>query len=141
MLYGDNRQHMREIFFNAWHKFREQRALEGIEILIVEVLTQHPEYHGVLGDPDRFLDRDYSPDDGEVNPFLHLGMHVAIEEQLSIDQPPGIRAHFERLREQLGDPHEAQHSMMDCLGEMLWQSRRQGTPPDAGVYFECLSRR
>jgi hypothetical protein len=141
VLYGDKRQDTREVFFNAWRKFREHLPLEGIETVIVDVLTRHPEYHGVVENPDRFLDRDYSPELGETNPFLHLGMHIAIEEQLSIDQPPGVRGHFERLRERLGDSHEAQHIMMDCLGEMLWQSQRQGTPPDAAVYFECLSRR
>jgi uncharacterized protein DUF1841 len=77
---------------------------------------------------------------GETNPFLHLSMHVAIREQLSVDQPPGIRARFERLRESIGSEHEAMHVTMECLGEMMWQAQRGGTGPDAAVYLDCLDR-
>ena len=94
----------------------------------------------MLEQPERHRTRDYSPDAGEVNPFLHLSLHLAVEEQLSIDQPPGIRAHFERLRAARGDEHAALHAVIDCLGEVIWQAQRQRTPPDAQVYLGCLER-
>jgi hypothetical protein len=107
----------------------------------VEIIVRHPEYHPLLGQPDRYRDRDWPPELGETNPFLHLSMHLSIAEQLSIDQPPGIRAAYEKLRTRLGDEHAAQHAVMDCLGEMLWRSQRDGLPPDGAAYLDCIERR
>ncbi|MEQ1630253.1 MAG: DUF1841 family protein, partial [Gallionella sp.] len=88
---------------------------------------------------DAHLDKDYSPESGATNPFLHLMMHLTIEEQISIDQPPGIRAHFVRLTRKLESEHDAQHQMMECLSEMIWQAQRNRTQPDAAIYLNCLS--
>ena len=94
----------------------------------------------MLEQHDRHLARDWTPEQGETNPFLHLQMHIAVAEQLSIDQPPGIRAQFERLREARGDEHAALHALVECLGETLWQAQRGGGPPDAATYLACLDR-
>jgi hypothetical protein len=94
----------------------------------------------VLEDPDRHLDRDYRPETGAVNPFLHLSLHLAVAEQLAIDQPPGIRAQFERIALAKGDEHAALHAVLECLGEVVWHAQRHGTPPDATIYLECLAR-
>jgi hypothetical protein len=101
----------------------------------------HPEYHPMLESPARHLERDYRPEQGEMNPFLHLSLHLAVAEQLAIDQPPGIRAEFERLRGARGDEHDALHAVVECLGETMWQAQRLGTGPDAVVYLDCLRRR
>ena len=93
-MFNPSRDQARQFFFDAWQKYRAGQPLEGLETVAVEVALAHPEYHDTLDDPERFLDRDYTPDAGQTNPFLHLSLHVAIEEQLSIDQPPGIRAEF-----------------------------------------------
>ena len=90
-------------------------------------------------DPERHLDRDYSPEDGGVNPFLHLSLHLAVAEQLSIDQPAGIRGAFEELRRRLASEHDALHAVLECLGETLWQAQRQGTAPDERAYLDCLA--
>ncbi len=140
MLYGSQRQDTREVFFLAWHKYTHDLPLEGAEQTIVRVALEHPEYHAVLADRDTYADRDYPPDQGQTNPFLHLGMHVAIEDQLAIDQPPGIRRRYQTLLTRVGDAHEAQHRLMDCFGEMLWQAQRAGTPPQGQVYLDCLDR-
>ncbi len=139
-MYGQDRGELREIFFRAWEDHRQGRALEGIAQLIVRIAAQHPEYHPLLEHPERYRDRDYLPEAGEGNPFLHLGMHIAIEEQLSIDQPRGIRFHYQRLVQQAGDEHAAQHIVMECLGEMIWQAQRNGTAPDESLYLNCLAR-
>ncbi len=89
---------------------------------------------------ERYQDKDYLPELGETNPFLHLMMHLTIEEQISIDQPPGIRAHFVRLTQKLESEHDAQHRMMECLSEMIWQAQHDRTQPDAALYFVCLEK-
>lgn len=140
MLTGQDRGQTREVFFRAWRAHREGRPLEGVEKLIVQVALRHPEYHPVLEQSEAARERDYFPEAGETNPFLHLGMHIAIEEQLSIDQPPGIRGCYQKLLSRYPDEHAVQHRMMECLGEMLWQASRQKTAPQESVYFDCLRR-
>ena len=126
------------MFFDTWHKYRAQEALSGIETLVIEVVLQHPEYHAILDKPDQYLDRDYAPEQGETNPFLHMSIHLAISEQLSIDQPAGLKTRYESLLAQTGEAHAAQHEVMDCLAEMIWQAQRNQTPPDPVLYLACL---
>jgi len=140
MLFGTDRRQMRAVFFSAWRKHRRQEALEGIEPLIVAVALRHAEYHALLDAPEAGTDKDWSPETGETNPFLHMAMHIAIEEQLAVDRPAGVRAHYAALCKRLGDEHAAQHEVMECLGEMLWLAGRQGQPPDERAYLECLER-
>jgi hypothetical protein len=139
-VYSTDRQKTRAVFFRAWQRHRQQLPLEGIENIIVAVALRHPEYHRLLENPDAHEDRDYPPELGAANPFLHLGLHVAIEEQLSIDRPPGLRARYRALLEKFGDEHAAQHRMLDCLGETLWHAERERTPPSDADYLECLRR-
>ena len=138
MLYGQDRRELRQVYFRAWRKHGAGEPLEGAEQLIVTVALRHPEYHALLAHPEAGEDRDWLPELGEANPFLHMGLHIAIEEQLAIDQPPGIRLHYARLCRQCGDEHTAQHRMMECLAEMLWRAGRDGVQPDAQIYLDCL---
>lgn len=140
MFGGQDRGESRAVFFRAWRAHRESRSLEGVEQLVVKVALQHPEYHKLLDTPEAALDQDYPTGSGAANPFLHLGMHIAIEEQLSIDQPKGIRSYYQKLLEKYPDEHTVQHRIMKCLSEMLRQSQRDGTPPDARNYLKCLAR-
>lgn len=139
-MFQPTRDQARQFFFDAWAKYRAGEPLSDLEKLALEVILLHPEYHGVLDDPERHLDRDWTPEMGQTNPFLHLSMHLAIREQVSVDQPPGIRARFRALCEKTGSEHDALHAVMECLGEMLWQAQRSGAPPDAVVFFACLDR-
>lgn len=140
-MFNPSRDQVRQFFFDAWRKYRSGAALEGLESIAVQVALLHGEYHAVLDDPGRYLDRDYTPEHGEANPFLHMSMHVALEEQLSIDQPPGIRGEFERIVAREGDRHEALHALLDCLGEVIWQAQRNNSALDAEVYLECIRRK
>lgn len=140
MLFGSDRRQMRTVFFNAWRKYCRHEALDGIEPMIVAVVLRHPEYQALLDAPAASADKDWSPESGESNPFLHMAMHLAIEEQLSTDRPAGIRAAYQALCQRLGDEHDAQHQVMECLGEMLWYAGRHGQPPDERAYLECLLR-
>ena len=140
MLFGQSRQDTREVFFKAWQKYRDQLPLEGAETIVAQVIVNHPEYHKVLDNPEQYRNKDYLPEHGETNPFLHMGMHVAIEEQLSLDRPEGIRQRYRQLTEQEQDPHTAQHIIMECLADMLWSAQHSASPPDENLYFSCLDK-
>jgi hypothetical protein len=140
-MFDPTRDQARQFFFDAWRKQRKHELLAGLESVAVGVMLLHPEYHPVLDDPERYRDADYRPEAGATNPFLHLSMHLAIEEQLSIDQPPGIRRELARIAARLGDRHAACHVVMECLAETVWQAQRGGTPPAAQAYLECVKRR
>lgn len=140
MLYGQDRMGVREVFFRAWQDYREEKPLEGIAKIIVAVALRHPEYHASLENPEQFQDRDYLPDQGETNPFLHMGMHITLEEQISTDRPAGIRQLYREKVQLIGDEHEVQHLMMDCLGETLWQAQSQNRQPDEQSYLQCLQK-
>jgi hypothetical protein len=139
-MFTPSRDEARRFLANAWAKYRAGAPLAGLEPVAAGIIALHPEYHAVLEDPDRHRDRDYRPEAGAVNPFLHLSLHLAVAEQLAIDQPPGIRAHFERIARAKGDEHAALHAVLECLGEVVWHAQRHGTPPDATLYLECLAR-
>jgi len=139
-MFNPTRDQARRFFFDAWQKYRERQPLSDLEAIALDLMQQHPEYHSIFDNPERYAERDYLPDAGETNPFLHLGLHLAIREQLPIDQPRGIAAHYRRLLEKTGSAHDAEHLIMDCLGEMIWQAQRRHTPPDPAVYFECLEK-
>lgn len=139
-MFNPTREEARQFFFDTWRKYRQREMLSAMENLTLEVILLHPEYQAVLEDAERYQDKDYLPEMGDINPFLHMSMHVAIKEQLSIDQPAGIRQRFERLLKKMGDEHAAAHQVMECLAEMIWQAQRNRSAPDASVYFECLDR-
>ena len=138
-MFNPSRADVRRFFFDAWGKYRSQAPLAGLERTAVEIVLLHPEYHPLLDDAERNLDRDYSPDSGKLNPFLHLSLHLAIAEQVSIDQPRGIRALHEQLQAIQGT-HDAQHVLLECLGETVWQAQRTGTAPDESAYLKCIRR-
>ena len=139
-MFAPDRGRMRQVFLDAWSKFRSREPLEPLEQRVAEVVREHPEYHGLLEDPTYALDRDFLPEAGEANPFLHMGMHISLREQVATDRPPGIRDLFQRLAQGLGDRHEAEHRMMECLGLTLWEAQREGRAPDEAAYLGCLRR-
>lgn len=139
-MFNPSRDEARRFLIGAWTKFRALEPLSPLERMAAELIVLHPEYHPIVEAPDRHLDRDWQPEGGEANPFLHLSLHLAVAEQLAIDQPPGIRAEFERIRTARGDEHAALHALLECLGEVVWTAQRHGTPPDAQLYLACLAR-
>jgi len=139
-MFTPSRDEARRFLVDAWRKHRDGQPLSALEQKAAALIGRHPEYQPVVEHPERHLDRDYGPEGGEVNPFLHLSLHLAVAEQLDIDQPPGLRAEFERLCAS-HDEHDALHALIECLGETLWQAQRLRTGPDATVYLDCLRRR
>ena len=135
-----DRAELRSVFFHAWERFKQQLPLEGAESLVVQVALRHPEYQEILEHPEAYREHDYLPDAGAVNPFLHLGLHIALEEQIELDRPLGIRAQYQRLCLATGDNHQAQHRLIDCLAETLWQAGRTGMTPDESSYLQCIEQ-
>jgi len=139
-MFSPTRDEARRFLVDAWRKFRTGEPMSALERQAAGLIALHPEYHAMLDAPERHVERDFAPESGAVNPFLHLSLHLAVAEQLAIDQPPGIRAQFERLRAARGDEHAALHAVLECLGEVIWQSQRTNTPPDGALYLDCLAR-
>jgi hypothetical protein len=137
-MFDPSRDQVRDTFFEAWRKYRAGEPLAGIETIALDVILAHPEYHGMLSEPGRHRDKQYAD---EGNPFLHMSLHMALEEQLSIDQPPGIAGHFQALVRRHGERHAALHEALECLAETMWRAQRDKMPPDARAYLDCLERR
>ncbi|PZN34472.1 MAG: DUF1841 domain-containing protein [Proteobacteria bacterium] len=134
-----SRDQLRRAYVEAWRKRREGRPLEPLEAQIADVIEQHPEYHAMLED-EAALERDFLPEHGQSNPFLHMGLHLAVRDQVATDRPPGIRAVFTALAQRLGSGLEAEHRMIECLAEAMWNAQRTGLPPDERAYLERVRR-
>lgn len=139
-MFDPSRDQARSFFILAWRKCQTDDTLTPLEKLAADLIALHPEYHPLLEDPDA-LQREFTPEDGQINPFLHLSLHLAIEEQLSIDQPPGLRAAFTRCQLRRGSRHDALHDVLDCLGETIFAAQQNRTQPDGLAYVECVMRK
>ena len=134
-----SRDEVRQVYLTVWKKMQQQSLLEPMEAIIADVIKLHPEYHALL-DKDEFAkEQDFTPEDGQTNPFLHMGMHIAIREQATADRPPGIQPANQRLLKEKA-PHDAEHSMIECLGQALWQAQRDNTMPDDNAYLACVKK-
>ena len=137
MIFGQDRGELRKMYADAWQKRGKDQPLSALETQIAQVIEEHPEYHeAVSGD----LDIDFSVEDGKTNPFLHMGLHLGIREQVATNRPAGIAAVFQQLATKIGDAHTAEHQMIDCLAETLWDAQREQRPPDELQYLERLRR-
>ena len=137
-LYGKDRASMRQVFFNSWRKYKQSEPLQGVEKLLIDTILLHPEYQAMLDDQDTHLDRDYPPEQGIENPFLHMSLHITIEEQLAMDNPTGIRQHFDILQ-QKHDRHYALHILLECLAEAVWKAQRHESNNLEQDYLACVT--
>jgi hypothetical protein len=138
MLFGQDRDPLRRAYCEAWEANRQDRPLDPLQAQIVAVVELHPEYQRLLEEPERSLTREYLPESGETNPFLHMGMHLAIREQVETDRPRGIRELYRRMLVHVGDAHALEHQLMECLAETLWQAQRDARLPDEAGYLACV---
>ncbi len=137
-MFTQDRDQLRQFYFDAWQKKLDNKPLEAMEGLVAGVIEQHPEYHKLFENQESAIDRDYLPEMGESNPFLHMGMHIGLHEQISCNRPQGISEIYRSLTNKTGDPHEAEHRMMESLAEMLWQAQRDNCMPDETAYIKAL---
>ena len=137
MIFSQDRSELRRMYASAWQKHVAGSPLSPLEEQIVRVIAEHPEYHdAVTGD----IERDFTVEAGQTNPFLHMGLHLGVREQVATDRPPGIAAVFRALAVRSGDAHSAEHRMIDCLAETLWEAQRAGVAPDEATYLDRLRR-
>lgn len=140
MLFANSsREDLRRRYIEAWRRHVAGLPLEPLDAQIADVISLHPEYHALLESPDA-LTRDFTVEQGSINPFLHMGLHLGLREQLATDRPAGIRQIHATLARRLGDPHMAEHRMVDALAETLWEAQRAGRAPDEAAYLERLRR-
>jgi hypothetical protein len=137
-MFTQNREQLRQFFIDVWHKHQNQHPLEPLEAMVLEVILLHREYHRDL--TDKRLASDFLPEHGQTNPFLHLGLHIALREQINTDRPNGIKAIYHSLLLTYSDAHTIEHQMMECLMEALWQSQRYQTLLDESAYLACLQQ-
>lgn len=135
MIFGQDRTELRKMYADAWEKHTADLPMSALESQIAVVIAEHPEYHAAISEN---LDKDYTVEGTETNPYLHMGLHLGIREQIATNRPAGIRAVFEKLAAKSGDPHAAEHRMIDCLAETLWEAQRAQQPPDERRYLESL---
>ncbi len=140
-MFTPSRDDVRDFFSGVWKKHDAREIMTPLETQALDWVLEHPQYHPLLAAPEQYRDKDFLPEFGEVNPFLHLSLHLSVTEQMSIDQPPGIRAQFERLAKKHGSLHEAAHDVLECLGETVWKAQRDNAPPDGEAYLECIKRK
>jgi hypothetical protein len=135
---GQNREQMRRMYLDAWRKFTARAPLEPLEAQLAAVIAEHPEYVTWLESGENALTAEFTPEGGRQNPFLHMGLHLAIREQVATDRPAGVAEVHQKLSARLGDPHAAEHTMLEALAEALWDAQRTGRPPDEQAYLERL---
>jgi len=140
-MFIQDRDSARRFFFQVWDKYKEQKIqLEALEHLVLGVILEHPEYHGLLDDLEEGLQEEFTPEMGQTNPFLHMSMHIALKEQISTDRPSGIKMLHKELLKTNVDNHKLEHKMMECLGEAMWLAQRNNRIPDERAYMENLRK-
>ncbi len=144
-LFNPSRDEVRTFFFVAWVKFKAQKPLTDLEKIAINVIHMHPEYHAILDAPEQFKSQEYFPEFGETNPFLHISLHLSILEQISINQPMGIAGIYEALKlkhqNEHSFEHKAQHDILECLAESIWQAQRNNSALDANYYVKLLQQK
>jgi len=135
---GQNREQLRQMYLNSWRKYTSKQPLEPLEAQVAAVIAEHPEYVPLLESGPQALTTDYTPEGGRENPFLHMGLHLAIREQVATDRPAGITQVHQALSKRLGAAHVAEHAMLEVLAETMWEAQRSGRAPDEQRYLERL---
>ncbi len=138
MIFGQDRDELRQMYVDAWKKRRENLPMSPLETQIADAIEMHPEYHEEISQGD--LSKDFTPDGGRENPFLHMGLHLGVREQVATDRPSGVAAIHQALAARTGDVHAAEHAMIECLAETLWEAQVNNEPPDEREYLERLRR-
>lgn len=135
-MFGTDRNQLRQMYKTAWEKFQQQQTLSPLEVQIAEVIKEHPEYHDFILQ----LEKDFLPEMGDTNPFLHMGLHLGLREQIATNRPAGINRIYQQLINIKGSAHDAEHNMIECLAEAMWSAQTNNTPPDEARYLLCLQK-
>lgn len=132
-----SRDQVRQVYIDVWQKMQNSQLLEPMEAIIADIIQLHPEYHSLLQKGEEARHQDFLPEQGETNPFLHMGMHIALREQANTDRPVGFKDIYQKLLGKHGQ-HNAEHAMIECLAEALWRSQKDNLPFDEVAYMGNL---
>ncbi len=138
-MFGQNRQQLRQMYHDVWKKQQASEALSALESMVAQVISEHPEYHKIFNN-EASLQQEYFVEDGQTNPFLHMGLHISLHEQISTDRPAGIRTLYQQLQAKFANAHETEHHMMECLTESLWLAQRNNQAPSESAYLDALQQ-
>lgn len=139
-MFNPTKDQVRHFFCTAWQKYEAQHPLVGAEVTVAGIISQHPEYHSLLRNTSDAMEKTWMPENGTMNPFLHLSLHLAVQEQVEIDQPKGVRAIYENLQKKM-DAHAAQHILLESLGETIWEAQHTGNTMDSMAYLEIIRKK
>jgi len=138
-MFGQNRQQLRQMYYDVWQKKQADEDLSSLENMIAQVISEHPEYHTIFAN-ETSLQQEYFVEDGQSNPFLHMGLHISLHEQISTDRPAGIRKVYQQLQAKFGEVHDTEHQMIECLTESLWLAQRHNQAPSESNYLIALQK-
>ena len=133
-MFFQDRKQQREFLAKSWQKYTTNKTLDPLEEQLASIIITHPEYHELIEN----IESEYFPKQGEINPFLHINLHLALRDQLSINQPKGIKEVHQKLIDQYKDPHVVEHLMMECIVEMIYISQKNNTTMDQESYLNCI---
>lgn len=136
-IFSQDRDALRQQYHDVWQKMQSGHMLSSLEQMIADVIALHPEYHPLLSSPIQ-SGQEYFVENGQTNPYLHMGLHIALHEQLSINRPNGIVAAYQQLLKKTADRHTAEHLMVDCLAEQLWLAQQHRQPPSETAYLKAV---
>jgi hypothetical protein len=136
---NQTREQLRQQYLIAWRKYSNRQPMQPLEAQIADVIALHPEYHALFADAETVLEMNWRPEDGNTNPFLHMGLHLAIREQVATDRPAGIRTAHQILTLRHGNRHAAEHQMIERLAEALWSAQRNNVPPNEQAYLDSIT--
>ena len=134
-MFSQDRKKQRQYLADSWQKYINNIPLQPLEKQLVSIIEIHPEYHDLIDN----IDNEYFPEQGEINPFLHINLHLALRDQLSTNQPKGIKEVHQKLIKQHNDPHVVEHLMMECIAEMIYLSQKNNTAMDQESYLNCIT--
>ncbi len=140
-MFNPSSEDVRNFFFEVYAKSSNKLPLSDMEKMAYSIILEHPEYNQILANKEKYLSYNWLPEHGQINPFLHMSMHLAIIEQLSINQPVGIKDLYQELCNKIQDEHKTHHELMDCIAEMIWIAQSNNMSPDVNVYFKCINKK
>ena len=138
MFFSNDRTKLRRTYFDIWQKTLKKQPLEPMEQMISQVINEHPEYHPMFAN-EKALNKEFFSET-EANPFMHMGLHLAIREQIATRRPEILAVCYNSLCTKFGNSHDAEHQIMECLTEMLWTAQQKNAPPDEVHYINCLKK-
>jgi hypothetical protein len=114
--------------------------LTGEEGRYAEVMLEHEEeYFNQFEMADLTYNYQYDPDT-EENPFLHIALHVVVENQLEAGQPTEVYQFYDSMRKRKCSHHDAIHLIAALLAPLIVIALQRNGAPDEELYRSLLRK-